>query len=115
MDGDGSGATRYQAASPVLGVTWHASDSLNLYANYGRGFESPTLAEVAYRGAGVPAFNTALNASSSRHYELGAKWLASAQSRLDFTVFQIDLPTSAPSLILSPRARFKWTNASQDS
>ena len=90
VDGDGSGSTRYQAASPVLGVTWHATGSLNLYANYGRGFESPTLAEVAYRGAGVPAFNTALNASSSRHYELGAKWLASAQSRLDFTVFQID-------------------------
>ncbi len=90
VDGDGSGSTRYQAASPVLGVTWHATDSLNLYANYGRGFESPTLAEVAYKGAGVPAFNTTLNASSSRHYELGAKWLASAQSRLDFTVFQID-------------------------
>ena len=90
VDGNGSGSTRYQAASPVLGITWHATDSLNLYANYGRGFESPTLAEVAYRGAGVPAFNTLLNASSSRHYELGAKWLASAQSRLDFTVFQID-------------------------
>ena len=90
IDGNGSGATRFQAASPVLGLTFHPTDSLNLYANYGRGFESPTLLEVAYSGAGVPGFNTSLNASSSRHYELGAKWLASAQSRLDFTVFQID-------------------------
>ena len=90
IDGNGSGTTRFQAASPVLGLTFHATDSLNLYANYGRGFESPTLLEVAYSGAGVPGFNTTLNASNSRHYELGAKWLASAQSRLDFTVFQID-------------------------
>jgi iron complex outermembrane recepter protein len=90
LDGNGSGTTRYKSTSPVLGLTWHATDSLNLYANYGRGFESPTLAEIAYSGTGAPAFNTALNASRSRHYELGAKWLASARSRLDVTVFQVD-------------------------
>ena len=90
LDGNGSGTTRYQSTSPVLGLTYHATDSLNLYANYGRGLESPTLAEVAYSGTGAPAFNTALNASRSRHYELGVKWLASTRSRLDFTVFQVD-------------------------
>lgn len=89
-DGDGSGSTSYRAGSPVLGMTYHANDSLNLYANYGKGFESPTLAEVAYKGAGTPAFNTAINASRSQHYELGAKWLPTAQSRVDFTLFQID-------------------------
>jgi iron complex outermembrane receptor protein len=92
-DGNGSGSNSYQATSPVLGITWHASDSLNLYANYGKGFESPTLAEVAYTGSVAPlnpAFNTALNASQSQHFEIGAKWLPSAQSRLDFTTFQID-------------------------
>jgi len=89
-DGDGSGSSSYQAASPVLGFTYHANDSLNVYANYGKGFESPTLAEVAYKGAGVPAFNTMVNASSSQHYELGAKWAPSQQSRMDFTIFQIN-------------------------
>lgn len=89
-NGDGSGSIRYRAASPVLGLTYHASDSLNLYANYGKGFESPTLVEVAYSGGGAPAFNTTLNASSSRHYELGAKWRPNPQSRLDFALFQID-------------------------
>ncbi|WP_198674840.1 TonB-dependent receptor family protein [Rhodoferax ferrireducens] len=89
-DGDGSGATRYQAGSPVLGLTYHPTDSLNLYANYGKGFESPTLAEVAYSGGGTPGFNSTLNASSSQHYELGAKWAPGPQSRLDFTLFQID-------------------------
>lgn len=89
-DGDGSGSVRYQATNPVLGLTYHASNSLNLYANYGKGFESPTLVEVAYSGGGKPAFNTSLAASRSRHYELGAKWVPMAQSRLDFTLFQID-------------------------
>ena len=36
------------------------------------------------------AINTAQNASSSRHCGLAAKWLDSARSRLDFTVFQMD-------------------------
>ena len=89
-DGNGSGTVSYQATNPVLGVTFHANENLNLYANYGKGFESPTLAEVAYNAAGAPSFNTRLNASKSRHYELGAKWTPSTQSRLDFTVFQID-------------------------
>ncbi len=89
-DGNGSGNTSFNAASPVLGVTYHASDAVNLYANYGKGFETPTLAEMAYNGAGTPAFNTALNASNSQHYELGAKWAPSARSRLDFTLFQIN-------------------------
>lgn len=89
-DGNGSGSTSFQAASPVLGLTYHATDSLNVYANYGKGFETPTLAEVAYSGAGVPAFNTSVNASSSQHYEVGAKWAPSQQSRLDFTVFRIN-------------------------
>ena len=89
-DGDGSGSTSYKATSPVLGVTYHANDSLNLYANYGKGFESPTLAEVAYKGAATPAFNTSINASKSKHYEIGAKWLPNATSRLDMTLFQID-------------------------
>ena len=89
-DGNGSGNTSYSATSPVLGITWHALDNLNVYANYGKGFESPTLAEVAYNGTGVPGFNTKLSASSSQHYEIGAKWLPSQTSRVDFTVYQID-------------------------
>lgn len=90
---DGSGNAVYRATNPVLGLTFHASDSLNLYANYGKGFESPTLAEVAYRDSGaarpLAKFNQSLNASSSHHYEVGAKWMPSNRTRLDLTLFQI--------------------------
>lgn len=89
-DGNGSGSVRFKAANPVLGLSFRASDGLHVFANYGKGFESPTLAELAYNGSGAPAFNTSVHASSSQHYELGAKWAPSAQSRLDFTLFHID-------------------------
>ena len=89
---DGSGNASYSATNPVLGFTYFANDHLNLYANYGRGFESPTLAEVAYQGGTTPVlaqFNPGLKASSSQHYEVGAKWVPQRGSRVDFSVFQI--------------------------
>lgn len=91
---DGSGNVSYQATTPVLGFTYHALPELNLYANYGKGFETPTLAEMAYKnGTGITVvgqFNTALNASHSQHYEVGSKWIPNANSRVDFALYQID-------------------------
>lgn len=91
-DPNGSGDTRYTANSPVLGFSYHATEDLNLYANYGKGFETPTLAEMAYSGTASPVakFNPSLNASTSQHYELGAKWVPSRDSRVDFAVYQIN-------------------------
>ena len=88
------GSVTYRASSPVVGLTYHATDNLNLYANYGQGFETPTLAEVAYiDNAGrtpTAKFNPTLRAASSQHYEIGAKWLPSNTSRVDLTAYQID-------------------------
>ena len=91
-DGNGSGAVRYNAISPVLGLTYHASDNLNLYVNYGKGFETPTLAEVAYTDSGASTtalFNPSLKASGSHHYELGAKWVPTPDSRIDANLFHV--------------------------
>jgi iron complex outermembrane receptor protein len=75
-------------------VTYHATDALNLYANYGKGFETPTLAEMAYQSSGAAAvtgrFNTGLSASSSQHYELGTKWVPGPATRVDLALYQID-------------------------
>lgn len=89
---DGSGNATYTSTNPVLGFTYHATDDLNLYANYGQGFETPTLSEVAYRGTTVPIaqFNPGLNASKSQHYELGVKWVPNRESRADLALFQIN-------------------------
>jgi len=85
---DDSGAVNYHATNPVLGVAWHATPALNVYANAGRGFETPTFTELAYRPAGS-GLNTALRASRSRHGEIGAKWRPSAAQRWDLAVFDI--------------------------
>jgi len=90
---NGSGERRFRATSPVLGLTFHAARDLNLYANYGKGFETPTLSEVAYRVLGtapIAEFNPTLNASVSHHRELGAKWTPRPNVRADLNLYQID-------------------------
>ena len=70
---DDSGQRTWRHTSPVLGVVWNAADSLNVYANLGRGFETPTLAESSY-SAGSTGPNTGLQAARSLQAEIGAKW-----------------------------------------
>lgn len=96
-DADGSGRVTYQATNPVLGLTWHATPSWNVYAHTGRGFETPTLAETAYTTATsaegqrmiVGTFNTALLASTSRHFEVGTKYAPRQGTRLNLALFDI--------------------------
>ena len=85
---DDSGSASYQATNPVLGLSWRANSGLNLYANLGRGFETPTFTELAYRPVGT-GLNTALSAARSRHAEIGAKWKWAEGQRLDAAVFDI--------------------------
>jgi iron complex outermembrane receptor protein len=85
---DDSGELSYRATNPVAGVTWHASRDLNVYANVGRGFETPTFTELAYRN-NASGLNTDLKASKSRHAELGAKWRAGTAHSLDAAMFDI--------------------------
>jgi len=86
---DDSGGVDYSATSPVLGVTWRASPVLNVYANVGKGFETPTFTELSYRPGGLTGLNTDLRASKSRHAELGAKWKLADGHRIDAALFDI--------------------------
>jgi iron complex outermembrane receptor protein len=88
---DDSGSVKFKATNPVFGVTRHLSPETNLFFNYGKGFETPTLAEIAYRpvseGTGP---NLDLMAAKSNHYELGFKTRISNSQRLDVSYFLID-------------------------
>ena len=84
---DDSGSLRYSGTNPVAGVTWHADPSLNVYANAGRGFETPTFTELAYRN-NASGLNTDLKAAHGKHVELGAKWRSAWQS-LDVAAYQV--------------------------
>jgi iron complex outermembrane receptor protein len=67
---------------------WHAGPKVNVYANAGRGFETPTFTELAYRN-NASGLNTALNASRSTHAEAGAKWRSGNVHLLDVAAFEI--------------------------
>lgn len=76
VNGDDSGDLSFDYTNPVLGLRWQALPSLQLHASAARGFESPTLTELAYQ-AGTNAgagFNTALQPQTSHQFEIGAKW-----------------------------------------
>jgi iron complex outermembrane recepter protein len=86
---DDSGGVNYNGVNPVLGLTWRAAPELNVYMNAGRGLETPTFSELAYRSDGLTGLNTALHASRSQHLELGAKWKIAEGQRLDVALFGI--------------------------
>ncbi|WP_067064584.1 TonB-dependent receptor family protein [Roseateles chitosanitabidus] len=94
-NGDDSGAARYRYATPALGLGWKAAPGWLLHAAVGRGFESPTLNELAYRADGQGGFNAALKPQKSTQQELGLKWRGGRGAgdgaiELDATVFHID-------------------------
>ena len=85
---DDSGSARFQSATPALGLVFHATDTLNIYAAAGRGFESPTLNELAYRPNGASGLNFDLKAASSKQWELGVKAELTPQWRLNAAYFE---------------------------
>ncbi|MDH0866106.1 TonB-dependent receptor [Mitsuaria sp. GD03876] len=87
-NGDDSGSLRYTYANPAVGVGWKPVPSLLLHAAIGRGFESPTLNELAYRADGQGGFNTALRPQKSLQQEIGAKWRG-GDVELDATAFHV--------------------------
>lgn len=86
---DDSGRVGYHALTPVAGVLWHATQQWNLYASYGEGFETPTVAEVAYRADGGSGLAFDLAPVTSRSVEVGSKW-RHRDMRLTLAAFRTD-------------------------
>ena len=85
---DDSGSKRYAATNPVIGLLHALSDTVDLYASVGRGFETPTFAELAYRPDGVPGLNFALEPSRSTNHEAGIRMMFGRAGRLNLAVFR---------------------------
>jgi iron complex outermembrane receptor protein len=84
---DDSGQATYEATLPVLGVQWAASPELHLYATAGRGFETATLNELAYRPSGLTGLNFDLRPARSDSLEIGAKAHSASLGVLDVAIF----------------------------
>ena len=72
---DADSNVRYSAVNPVGGITFRASSAVNLYGSYGKGFETPTLNDLAYRSVdgSLPGLNFGLKPARSDNYEVGIK------------------------------------------
>ncbi len=105
------GEVTFNAINPVIGVTYHATERMNIYANYGRGLETPTLAEMSYDLDYDNSFNTALKASKSNHYEMGFKWIPNNRSRLDLAAFYVQTSDEIITYGTDIRNRTAYTNS----
>jgi iron complex outermembrane recepter protein len=71
---DDSGRVSYSRTTPAFGVNFQLSKGLNIYASAGRGFETPTFNELAYRASGQTGLNFDLKPAISESIEAGIKF-----------------------------------------
>lgn len=86
---DDSGSVTHRNTSPVAGVLFRLTPVLNLYANFGKGFETPTFNELFYKPDGTTGLNLSLKPSRSRSFEAGIKAFAGAHTRVNLALFRI--------------------------
>jgi iron complex outermembrane receptor protein len=89
LNPDDSGRRAYNHGSPVFGVVWSAGSDVNVYANYGEGFETPTFAEVAYQPIGS-GLNLGLQPAVSVSAEVGLKALFAGRHRINLAAFNVE-------------------------
>ena len=108
---DDSGRIAYSHLSPVLGATWRAAPSVNVYANWGEGFETPTFIELAYRTVGT-GLNFDLRPAISRSAEAGLKAYLLNRQRMNLAVFST---TTSDEIVIDTAAggRTTYKNASK--
>lgn len=87
---DDSGSQNFESTRPVLGFLFQATPAIGLFASAGKGFETPTFSELAYRPDGAPGLNFDLKAADSTNYEAGMKVRLGEHSHLNATLFRSD-------------------------
>lgn len=86
---DDSGRVAYTATTPVAGLLFRATANWHLYASVGRGFETPTFSELAYRADGGAGMAFDLKPARSRNAEIGSKFRwAHGAGKLDIALFR---------------------------
>ena len=87
---DDSGRRDYSATSPVAALLFHPSVDSSIYASWGRGFETPTFAELGYRSDGAGGLNFGLQPARSNNVEIGTKRELGSHFRFDMALFRTD-------------------------
>lgn len=86
VNGDQTDSLEYDELNPMVGVVWSPLREINLYANYGTSFETPSFTELANgsRGNGTLGGFGDVAAQHAKSYEIGMKGFV--LERLDYDV-----------------------------
>ena len=88
-----TGKVSYSKATPSVGAIFHVTPTVNLYANAGKGFETPTFAEISYSldqnnySVNANKSTLTLKPAESTTYEIGAKAFLADNTRLNAAIF----------------------------
>ena len=85
---DDSGSVKFKKTTPVLGFIFKANDTLNLYANMGKSFETPTFTEMSYSTS--DGLNLSLKPATSNQFEFGIKTLVGSSTLINASIYKID-------------------------
>lgn len=85
---DDSGSIRYRRTSPVAGVVFAISPDWRIHLSAGRGFETPTFNELAYRADCGAGLALDLLPATSDHVELGMKWRSPHGTAVEAAIFR---------------------------
>ena len=111
---DDSGAVRYAATLPVLGLVYALSPDVRIYTTAGRGFETPTLNELAYRSDGSTGLNLRLRPAKSDNAEVGLKMRSQTLGELRMAWFGVRTADEIVTLSnVGGRSSFTNSGASQ--
>ncbi len=81
---------QFNNTTPSIGAVWKVMDSTNIYADYGKGFQTPNSIQMAYsNGTTGLGPNTALSGSTSDSFELGIKSFINPTTRINAAIFKI--------------------------
>ncbi len=113
-NGDDSGVRRETSNAWSLGIA-RAFAQGELYIGRGRGFESPTLVESAYRPDGGAGFNRELRNARSDAWEVGGRWRSNdGEHRAEIALYRIDgRDEIVPALSRGGRASFANAGATR--
>lgn len=78
----------FEKTTPVAGIIYKVTPTFNLYANAGRGFETPTFIETEYKDTSASAPNTTIQPSTSKNYEIGAKAFVTDNILMNLALFK---------------------------
>ena len=97
LAGSVSGGLHFNKTTYVSGATWKVNPAFNIYVNYGKGFETPTLTEISYKDDPVTGNassslgpNLSIRPSTSDNYEMGIKSFITNNTNVNLAIFRVE-------------------------